>query len=67
VTARAFTTRAGEPEGAAPKDGPFPWLWLAVRAAMSGQVDINAELAAYEARIRDLIDSPPPVFPGLEE
>jgi AcrR family transcriptional regulator len=43
------------------------WLWLAVRAAMSGRVDIDAELARYEERIRDLVDSPPPVFPGLEE
>ena len=43
------------------------WLWLVVRAAMSGRVDVNAELAECEDRIRDLVTSPPPVFPGLEE
>jgi AcrR family transcriptional regulator len=43
------------------------WLWLAVRAAMTGRVNVNAELAEYEDRIRELVATPPPVFPGLED
>ena len=40
------------------------WLWLAVRVAMTGRVDVNAELSRYEDRIRDLVASEPAVFPG---
>jgi DNA-binding transcriptional MerR regulator len=43
------------------------WLWLAVRAAMTGRVDIKAELSHYEDRIRDLVASDPPVFAGFED
>jgi DNA-binding transcriptional MerR regulator len=43
------------------------WLWLAVRASMSGRVDINSELAQYEDRIRRLVDTPAPVLGPPDE
>jgi DNA-binding transcriptional MerR regulator len=43
------------------------WLWLALRAAISGQVDVNNELAGYEELIQQMATSPPPVFSLLEE
>ena len=42
------------------------WLWLAVRAALDGTVDVSSELAQYESRIRDMVESPPPDFPPVE-
>jgi hypothetical protein len=42
------------------------WLWLAIRAALSGRVDINAELAQYEDSIQEVAAAPPLVIPGLD-
>lgn len=42
------------------------WLWLTVRAALSGRVDVGSELANYEDHIRRLVETPPPVFPDTE-
>jgi DNA-binding transcriptional MerR regulator len=42
------------------------WLWLAIRAALSGQVDINSELAQYEDLIQEVAAAAPLVVPGLE-
>lgn len=42
------------------------WLWLAVQAGLSGQVDVDGELARYEERIREVTVTPPPLFPALE-
>jgi AcrR family transcriptional regulator len=41
------------------------WLFLAVKAALSGRVDIDAEVAAYEALIRQTAEFKPEVPPGL--
>ena len=43
------------------------WLWLAVRAALAGRSDVDAELAACDDRIQQLVDSPPPVFSDLAD
>lgn len=43
------------------------WLWLAIRAAISNQVDVNSELAGYEELIQQMAASPPPVFSLQEE
>jgi len=43
------------------------WLWLAVQAAMSGRVDISGTFAQYEERIEQMLSTPPPVFPPLDD
>lgn len=43
------------------------WLWLALRAALSGQVDIDSELARHDELIEQVAANPSPVFSLLEE
>jgi DNA-binding transcriptional MerR regulator len=42
------------------------WLWMAIRAAMSGEVDINTEFASHEDFIREVVARPPSVLPADE-
>lgn len=41
------------------------WLYLAVRAALAGEVDVDSHLARYEALLTQLGDSLPPLPPEL--
>lgn len=43
------------------------WLWLAVMAAMSGEVDVDSRLARYEDLIREVAAREPETPPALEE
>jgi DNA-binding transcriptional MerR regulator len=42
------------------------WLWLAVAAALSGEVDVDGRLARYEPLLRELADREPETPPALE-
>ena len=43
------------------------WLWLAVMAALSGEVDIDSRLARYEALIKEVADREPETPPAAED
>jgi hypothetical protein len=42
------------------------WLFLAVQAALSGEVDIDSRLAHYDRLITELGATMPPLPPELE-
>jgi AcrR family transcriptional regulator len=43
------------------------WLWLAVLAAMSGEVDIDSRMARYEDLIQEVAAREPETPPAMEE
>jgi len=43
------------------------WLWLSIRAAQSGAVDISGELARYQELIADHASTEPFPFPPPEK
>ena len=43
------------------------WLWLAVCAALRGDVDVNSELARHEDAVLRFAEAPNPVFRGLTD
>jgi DNA-binding transcriptional MerR regulator len=43
------------------------WLWLAVGAALSGEVDIDSRIARYESLIQEVAAREPAIPPPLEE
>ena len=43
------------------------WLWLVIRRALGGAIDVAGELAEYEERIREIAEQPPPVLRPNED
>jgi DNA-binding transcriptional MerR regulator len=43
------------------------WLWLAVAAALSGEVDIDSRIARYEDLIADVVAREPEIPPAIED
>jgi AcrR family transcriptional regulator len=43
------------------------WLWLVIRRALGGAIDVAGELAEYDERIREIAEQPPPVLGPTED